>query len=80
MERSEILHQINAIFIDTLDNEDVVIDETTQATDVDEWDSLTHIQLVVAIEKYFKIRFTSKEIQSWNNVGEMLNCIQEKGV
>ena len=80
MERSEILQQINAIFIDTLDNEDVVIDETTQATDVDEWDSLTHIQLVVAIEKHFKIRFTSKEIQSWNNVGEMLNCIQEKGI
>lgn len=80
MERSEILQQINAIFIDTLDNEEVVIDETTQATDVDEWDSLTHIQLVVAIEKHFKIRFTSKEIQSWNNVGEMLNCIQEKGI
>ena len=80
MERSEILQQINAIFIDTLDNEDVVINETTQATDVDEWDSLTHIQLVVAIEKHFKIRFTSKEIQSWNNVGEMLNCIQEKGI
>lgn len=80
MERSEILQQINAIFIDTLDNEDVVIEEATQATDVDEWDSLTHIQLVVAIEKHFKIRFTSKEIQSWNNVGEMLNCIQEKGI
>ena len=78
MERKDILSQINEIFIDTLDNEDVVIEETTQATDVDEWDSLTHIMLVVAIEKYFKIRFNSKEIQSWNNVGEMLNCIQEK--
>lgn len=80
MDRIEILKQINVIFIDVLDNEDVVIEEATQATDVDEWDSLTHIQLVVAIEKHFKIRFTSKEIQSWNNVGEMLNCIQEKGV
>jgi acyl carrier protein len=80
MDRNEILKQINSIFVDVLDNEDVVIEETTQATDVDEWDSLTHIQLVVAIEKHFKIRFTSKEIQSWNNVGEMLNCIQEKGV
>ncbi|MNF48068.1 acyl carrier protein [compost metagenome] len=80
MDRIEILKQINTIFIDVLDNEDVVIEEATQATDVDEWDSLTHIQLVVAIEKHFKIRFTSKEIQSWNNVGEMLNCIQEKGI
>jgi len=80
MERSDILKQINEIFVDTLDNEDVVIEEATTAGDVDEWDSLTHIQLVVAIEKNFKIRFTSKEIQSWNNVGEMMDCIQEKGV
>lgn len=80
MERNEILKQVNLIFIDTLDDEDVIIEENTTANDVDEWDSLTHIQLVVAIEKHFKIRFTAKEIQSWNNVGEMLNCIQEKGI
>lgn len=80
MDRIQTLKQINTIFIDVLDNEDVVIEEATQATDVDEWDSLTHIQLVVAVEKHFKIRFTSKEIQSWNNVGEMLNCIHEKGI
>lgn len=80
MERNEILKQVNLIFIDTLDEEDVIIEENTTANDVDEWDSLTHIQLVVAIEKYFKIRFTAKEIQSWNNVGEMINCIQEKGI
>lgn len=77
MDRSEILKQINTIFVDTLD-EEVTIEEHTTANDVEEWDSLTHIQLVVAIEKQFKIRFTSKEIQSWNNVGEMMNCIQEK--
>jgi acyl carrier protein len=80
MDRIEMLKQINVIFIDVLDNENVAIEEATQATDVDEWDSLTHIQLVVAIEKHFKIRFTSKEIQSWNNVGEMLNCIKAKGI
>ena len=80
MERNEILKQVNLIFIDTLDDEDVIIEESTTANDVDEWDSLTHIQLVVAIEKHFKIRFTAKEIQSWNNVGEMLNCIQEKEI
>ena len=80
MERSEILKHINDIFKDTLDNEEVVVLENTTANDIEEWDSLSHIQLVVAIEKHFKIRFTSKEILSWNDVSEMMNCIQEKGV
>ncbi|WP_333601144.1 acyl carrier protein [Flavobacterium sp.] len=80
MSRADILKEVTDIFIDVLDNEDIVLNDETQAKDVDDWDSLNHIQLVVAIEKHFKIRFTSKEIQSWNNVGEMLNCIQEKGI
>ena len=80
MNRNDILSQVNEIFVETLDNEEVRINESTTADDVEDWDSLTHIQLVVAVEKKFRIRFTSKEIQSWSNVGEMINCIQEKGV
>lgn len=78
METNEILKQVNEIFIDTLDEDDIVIKLETTAEDVEGWDSLTHIQLVVAIEKHFKMRFTSKEIQSWKNVGEMIACIQNK--
>jgi acyl carrier protein len=78
MEKSEILKQVNEIFIDVLDNEDIVLTYETTADDVEDWDSLNHIQLVVAIEKHFKIRFTSQEIQRWNNVGEMLDCILTK--
>lgn len=78
MVKEDILKQVNNIFADILDNEKLMLTEQTQATDVDGWDSLNHIQLVVAIEKLFKIRFTSKEIQSWKNVGEMIESIQKK--
>lgn len=80
MNRKEILSSVHEVFVDTLDNDEVRINESTKATDVDEWDSLTHIMLVVAIEKKFNVRFNSSEIQSWNNVGEMIDCIQEKGI
>jgi acyl carrier protein len=80
MERNELLKQINGIFVKTIDNDDLVIEEATRAPDIAEWDSLTHIELVVAIEKHFKIRFSSKEIQSWDNVGQMMDCILQKGV
>ena len=80
MNKIEILQQVEVIFKDVLDNEDIVLTEATTANDVDDWDSLTHIQLVVAIEKHFKIKFNTKEILSWKNVGEMLIGMQSKGV
>ncbi len=78
MDHQEILHKVNDIFIDVLDNPDIVLTDTTEASDIAEWDSLNHIQLVVAIERAFKLKFTSREIQSWKNVGEMCNALKEK--
>lgn len=78
MEVKEILHEVNRIFTEVLGNDGLVITETSTAHDVEEWDSLTHIQLVVAIEKSFKIRFTSLELQSFRNVGEMCESIRTK--
>ena len=80
MAREDILSQVTEILMDVLDVEDLIITEKTHASDVDEWDSLNHIQLIVAIEKHFKIRFTSREIQSWSNVGEMIDSIEQKRV
>ena len=78
MEKEKALEIVNKIFIDVLDDEQIVLSDATTANDVDDWDSLTHIQLVVAIEREFNLRFTSMEIQSWTNVGEMIDCIISK--
>lgn len=78
MERNEILSKVTEIFADNLDADNLVLTETTTADEVEGWDSLTHVQLVVAVEKAFKIRFNAKEIQSWKNVGEMIDSIKSK--
>lgn len=78
MERNEILIKITEVFADNLDLDNLSLSETTTADEVEGWDSLTHVQLVVAVEKTFKIRFNAKEIQSWKNVGEMIDSILSK--
>lgn len=78
MAREDIKKQVQDIFRDILDEEDLILTDITTAQDVDGWDSLSHIQLVVAMEKYFKLRFTAKEILSWNNVGELIDSIASK--
>lgn len=78
MDKENILAEVQEIFQDVLDNEDIELANETTAEDVEEWDSLSHIQLIVAIEKHFKIKFTSREILSWKNVGEMIDCIATK--
>ena len=78
MDKNQILEVVQEIFREVLDNEDIELNNESTADDIEEWDSLTHIQLIVAIEKHFKIKFTSKEILSWQNVGEMIDCIAAK--
>ena len=76
MERKEIFSKLNEIFEDVLDlDETPELTDATSANDIEEWDSLSHIQLIVAIEKAFNIKFTSQEILKWNNVGEMVDTI-----
>jgi acyl carrier protein len=78
MNKTDILKCVEGVFKDVLDNDNIVLEETSTADDVEGWDSLTHIQLIVAIEKHFKIKFGSKEILSWKNVGEMVDAISSK--
>ena len=78
MERTEIYDKLNDIFVDVLDLDEVALTDSTTADDIEEWDSLSHVQLVVAIEKAFGIKFTALEIMKWKNVGELVDSIAQK--
>jgi acyl carrier protein len=72
------MEKLNAIFCEVFDDDDIAIRPEMTANDVDGWDSLSHVNLIVAIEGRFKIRFNQKELLSFKNVGEMLGCIEKK--
>lgn len=78
MNNNEILEKLQDVFRDVFDNEEIEITVDTVAEDIDEWDSLAHIQLVNELEKEFKIKLSAKEILSWDNVGEMIDAIAQK--
>lgn len=78
MERIEIFNKLNKIFCEILDLDEVTLTDDTSANDIEEWDSLAQIQLIVAIEKAFSIKFNSQEILNWKNVGAMIDCILSK--
>ena len=77
MNRNEIFEKVQEVFIDVLE-EDVNIKEEYSAVDVEGWDSLTHIMLIVETEKKFNIKFLSSEIISWEDIGKMIDCIEQK--
>lgn len=70
--------QVTAIFRDVFDDPEMIITEKLSAKDVDDWDSLTHIQLISRIEKAFGLRFTVAEIASLKEVGDLIRLITEK--
>jgi len=78
MEYQEVIKEFNRLFIVVLDNEEIVLKEETTANDIEEWDSLTHIHLIVEIEKFFKIKFTAAEIEGFANVGAMCKFVASK--
>lgn len=78
MTNSEILLNVTTIIRDTLVLPELVVTSETSANEVDEWDSMTHIQLIAAIEAKFKVRFALGELQALKNVGDMINLITKK--
>lgn len=76
----DTLKQLQRIFRFVFDDDTLEINIETKASDIEEWDSLSHMQLIVEIEKEFDIKFTTNEIKSAKNVGEFIEFIERKKV
>jgi len=78
MNNTEIIAELQPIFADILDLPDLRLTAKTTAPEVEGWDSLAHINLVVAIEKHYKVKFALGELQDLKNVGDMADLIIRK--
>lgn len=78
MTREGIFKTVNEVFHDVFDDESIVVGEETTAEDIEDWDSLEHINLIAAIEQEFGIKFTMGQVVSMKNVGEMVDIILEQ--
>ena len=75
---SKIFDKLIPIFQDVFDDDILIVNEKTKADDIEEWDSLNHINLVSAIEKEFEIRFALGELMTLKDVGAMIDLMVEK--
>jgi acyl carrier protein len=73
-----LLTRVQDIMADTFDEDDLVVTPETTAADVEEWDSLSHIRLIVAIEREFGFKFSNAEIDGLENVGDLIRAIEAK--
>ena len=78
MTDAEILQKLTGIFRDVFDDDSLVLTETSTADDVDEWDSFNHINIIVATEAGFRVKFQTAEIEGLKNVGHLVALIQRR--
>lgn len=78
MDTTAIYTRLTRIFHDVFDDESIVVTPAMTAADLDEWDSLNHIRLVLSVEKQFSLHFSAAEVGRLKNVGEFVQLIQAK--
>jgi len=78
MTRAEVMEKVQDIFRDVFDDDSLVISDSTNSSDIEDWDSLEHIALVVSMEKEFDMKFDIKEVNKLENVGGMIDLIMSK--
>lgn len=78
MSREEIFDKVQETFRDVFDDEELVISDATNSDEIEDWDSLEHISLIVSMEKEFSMKFDLKEVNALKDVGEMVDLIKRK--
>lgn len=78
MDEAQIYARLTEIFEDVFDEDSITVTAATSAEDVDGWDSLTHIRLILTVEKAFKIKFSTSEIGKMENVGDLVKLIKAR--
>jgi acyl carrier protein len=78
MANIETMETLTGVFRQVFDDPEIVLTPATTADDIEGWDSLSHINLIVAVETQFNIRFKQKEVLSFKNVGDLANCVESK--
>ena len=78
MSEQAIYDRLNEVFRDVFDDDEITVNEDTTADDIEDWDSLEHINLISAVEDEFGIRFKMGEVSSMKNVGEMVEIIKTR--
>ena len=78
MSREEVFQKLNHVFQDVFDDDSIVVSDNTTAADIEDWDSLEHINLMVAIEEDGGMKFNMAEVTGLKNVGEMVDVILKR--
>ena len=78
MTREELLEAVAEILRDIFDNEELPVTEETSSADVEDWDSLEQINILVAIQEHFGIQFSLDDVKGLENVGDTLDLIERK--
>jgi acyl carrier protein len=78
MVEQEIYAKLNEVFRDVFDDDEVIVNPETTAADVDGWDSLAHIRLMLTVEKAFGVKFAAADIAGLKNVGELAGLIESR--
>jgi len=80
MNKNEIISRLNEVFRDIFGDPSLSVNENTTSSDIEDWDSLEHINLIAAVENEFGLRFKMREVSGMKNVGEMIAIISERGI